>query len=57
MDYSPRHARILTLLGEEGTIGVSELAQRLDVSVETVRRDIKALAAEYDTKIDALING
>ncbi|EXL02356.1 DeoR/GlpR family DNA-binding transcription regulator [Aquamicrobium defluvii] len=48
MDYSPRHGRILTLLGEEGTIGVSELAQRLDVSVETVRRDIKALAGRGD---------
>lgn len=48
MDYSPRHGRILTLLGEEGSIGVSELAQRLDVSVETVRRDIKALAGRGD---------
>lgn len=44
MDYSPRHGRILRLLNDEGTIGVGELAQRLDVSVETVRRDIKALA-------------
>jgi len=48
MDYSPRHGRILSLLNDEGTIGVGELAQRLDVSVETVRRDIKALAGRGD---------
>lgn len=48
MDYSPRHGRILSLLHEEGTIGVGDLALRLDVSVETVRRDIKALAGRGD---------
>ena len=44
MDHSPRHGRILTLLAEQGTIGVADLAGLLEVSVETVRRDIKALA-------------
>ncbi|KAB2870602.1 MAG: DeoR/GlpR transcriptional regulator [Bauldia sp.] len=44
MDYSPRHGRILSLLAEKGTIGVNALAALLDVSVETVRRDVKALA-------------
>jgi DeoR family glycerol-3-phosphate regulon repressor len=41
---SPRHAQILGLLKEEGTIGISDLAVRLGVSLETVRRDIKPLA-------------
>ena len=44
MDYSPRRGRILSLLAEKGTIGVNALAALLDVSVETVRRDVKALA-------------
>lgn len=44
MDYSPRHGRILALLAEKGTIGVNALAGLLGVSVETVRRDVKALA-------------
>lgn len=44
MNPSPRHAQILGLLKEEGTIGISDLAVRLDVSLETVRRDIKPLA-------------
>lgn len=44
MSYSPRHGQILDLLTKEGTMGVNELAQHLDVSVETVRRDVKALA-------------
>lgn len=45
IDYSPRHGRILALLGEQGTIAVNDLARMLEVSAETVRRDIKALAA------------
>src|SRR5690625_7490456 len=45
MNPSPRHSRILALLEEEGTISISELANRLAVSVETVRRDVKPLAA------------
>jgi DeoR family transcriptional regulator, glycerol-3-phosphate regulon repressor len=44
MNPSPRHAQILNLLKEEGTIGVAALASRLGVSLETVRRDIKPLA-------------
>src|SRR5690625_2324376 len=45
MNPSPRHSRILALLEEEGTISISELADRLAVSLETVRRDVKPLAA------------
>lgn len=47
-DYSPRHGRILTVLREQGTIAVNDLAQMLDVSAETVRRDIKTLASRGD---------
>ncbi|WP_048646943.1 DeoR/GlpR family DNA-binding transcription regulator [Nitratireductor soli] len=45
MNYSPRYGQILELLTQEGTMGVNDLAQRLNVSVETVRRDVKALAS------------
>jgi len=43
MGHSKRHGEILRLLKEEGTITVADLADRLDVSLETVRRDIKPL--------------
>lgn len=45
MHHSPRHSQILALLEAEGTISISELARRLEVSLETVRRDVKPLAA------------
>lgn len=48
MNHSPRHDRILALLRDRGTIGITELAGLLDVSAETVRRDIRALAARGD---------
>ena len=48
IDYSPRHGRILTLLAGRGTIAVNDLAQILEVSAETVRRDVKTLAARGD---------
>ncbi|MFC5384748.1 DeoR/GlpR family DNA-binding transcription regulator [Aquamicrobium segne] len=48
MHYSSRHSRILALLAEKGTIGVGDLAQRLEVSVETVRRDIRTLSGRGD---------
>lgn len=40
---SKRHGEILRLLQEEGTISIAELAARLGVSLETVRRDVKPL--------------
>ena len=46
MNHSPRRSQILSLLEEEGTISISELAQRLAVSLETVRRDVKPLVAQ-----------
>jgi DeoR family glycerol-3-phosphate regulon repressor len=43
MVHSKRHGEILRLLGEEGTITIASLAERLGVSPETVRRDVKPL--------------
>ena len=40
-----RHSAILAKLDETGSVTVEELAQVLDVSRETVRRDLKALSA------------
>ncbi|MBX3597784.1 MAG: DeoR/GlpR transcriptional regulator [Rhizobiaceae bacterium] len=44
--HSKRHGEIMRLLQAEGTITVSDLAERLGVSLETVRRDVKPLADE-----------
>ncbi|MGI1664191.1 DeoR/GlpR family DNA-binding transcription regulator [Palleronia sp. KMU-117] len=41
---SKRHGRILEILGREGTVTIAELAGRLEVSAETVRRDVRPLA-------------
>jgi DeoR family glycerol-3-phosphate regulon repressor len=46
MIHSKRHGEILRLLNQEGTITVASLAERLAVSLETVRRDVKPLADE-----------
>ena len=43
---SKRHGEILRLLREEGTISIADLAARLGVSLETVRRDVKPLSDE-----------
>src|SRR4051812_32799987 len=39
-----RHREIGRLLIEHGSVRVSELARRIDVSAETIRRDLRALA-------------
>lgn len=44
MIHSKRHGEILRLLREEGAITIASLADRLGVSLETVRRDVKPLA-------------
>ncbi|MEO5324993.1 DeoR/GlpR family DNA-binding transcription regulator [Mesorhizobium sp. CC13] len=44
MNHSKRHSEILRLLETEGTITIADLADRLGVSLETVRRDVKPLA-------------
>jgi DeoR family glycerol-3-phosphate regulon repressor len=41
--HSKRHGEILRLLQEEGTVTIASLANRLGVSLETVRRDVKPL--------------
>ena len=43
MIHSKRHSEILRLLQEEGTITIADLADRLGVSLETIRRDVKPL--------------
>ena len=45
-----RHARILRLLEETGALSISALAERLDVSAETVRRDVRQLAERGDVQ-------
>ena len=45
MIIKERHSRILGLLKEKGFAEVSELAVQMDVSVETIRRDLNALEA------------
>jgi DeoR family glycerol-3-phosphate regulon repressor len=46
MNYSKRHGEILKLIQDEGTITIARLAQKLGVSLETVRRDVKPLAKD-----------
>lgn len=45
MNHSKRHSDILRLLQQDGTVSIADLARRLDVSLETVRRDIKPLTS------------
>jgi DeoR family glycerol-3-phosphate regulon repressor len=42
--HSKRHGEIMRLLQNEGTVTISSLAERLGVSLETVRRDVKPLS-------------
>ncbi len=43
MRYSKRHSAILRILQDEGTCSIADLAQRMGVSLETIRRDVKPL--------------
>ncbi len=43
MDSTARQSEILTLLETEGAVSIAELADRFDVSDETVRRDVRQL--------------
>jgi DeoR family glycerol-3-phosphate regulon repressor len=45
MNPSKRHSDILRLLQQDGTVTIAELASKLGVSLETVRRDIKPLTS------------
>jgi len=44
MIHSKRHGEILRLLNEHGTVTIADLAEKLGVSLETVRRDVKPLS-------------
>jgi DeoR family glycerol-3-phosphate regulon repressor len=46
MNHSKRHGEILRLVQEAGTITIADLAAKLNVSLETVRRDVKPLATD-----------
>lgn len=46
MIAAQRQAEILRLLSEAETLGITDLAERLGVSLETVRRDVKPLVAQ-----------
>ncbi|MBA3447405.1 MAG: DeoR/GlpR transcriptional regulator [Pseudaminobacter sp.] len=46
MNHSKRHGEILRLVQEAGTISIADLAARLGVSLETVRRDVKPLTSD-----------
>lgn len=46
MNHSKRHSEILRLLNDEGTITIADLAEKLGVSLETVRRDVKPLTSD-----------
>ena len=42
---NPRHDQLLMLIAERGYMNIDELANLLDVSTQTVRRDIRKLSA------------
>ncbi len=46
MNHSKRHGEILRLVQEAGTITIADLATKLNVSLETVRRDVKPLTSD-----------
>lgn len=43
---NPRHDQLLSLVGERGYMNIDELAGLLDVSTQTVRRDIRKLSEQ-----------
>ncbi len=43
---NPRHDRLLMLIDERGYMNIDELASLLEVSTQTVRRDIRKLSEQ-----------
>lgn len=43
---NPRHDQLLMLISERGYMNIDELASLLDVSTQTVRRDIRKLSEQ-----------
>lgn len=48
MKYSKRHSEIMRILRENGTITIADLALKLKVSQESIRRDVRPLTARGD---------
>lgn len=46
MTGNPRHDKLFSLIAERGYMNIEELAQLLDVSTQTVRRDIRKLSEQ-----------
>ena len=46
MSAESRHQEILQLLGQKGTLSITELGERFEVSDMTIRRDLTMLASE-----------
>ena len=46
MNRLPRHEQILKLIRANGFMPIEELARRLDVTLQTIRRDINQLSEE-----------
>ena len=46
MNRLPRHENILKLIRANGFMPIEELARRLDVTPQTIRRDINQLSEE-----------
>ncbi len=51
---NPRHDQLLMLIAERGYMNIDELANLLDVSTQTVRRDIHipTLGDQHTVKVD-----
>ena len=46
MDPNPRQLTLLSVVQAQGSVTVEELAEKLDVTLQTVRRDVQRLADE-----------
>jgi len=54
--HAKRHAAIMQIVGEEGTSTIAELAERLGVSQESIRRDVRPLtSAEKLVKVHGAV--
>ena len=54
MNRLPRHEQILKLVRANGFMPIEELARLLDVTPQTIRRDINMLAEEVEKQLDVL---
>lgn len=54
---NPRHDQLLMLIAERGYMNIDELANLLDVSTQTVRRDIRKLSDQCEECDDDIPEG